>query len=96
MFARVTRFEMDVNRQEEASRIADTQISPGLRQEPGFKHMYALVDRQTGSGMVVTVWDSQADEEASRKKAGQYFAKLGDVLTAPPQRSEVYDVVGNA
>ena len=96
MFARVTRFEMDVNRQDEASHISDTQIRPGVRQEPGFKHMYALVDRQTGSGMVVTVWNSQADEEASRKKVGQYFAKLGDVLTAPPQRSEVYDVIGNA
>ena len=92
MYARVTRFQMQVERSEDANRITEQEITPGLRQEPGFKHLYVLVARETGQGMVVTLWESQAAEEASRPTTGQRFALLGEILTGPPGPSEVYEV----
>ena len=92
MYARVTRFQMQVERGEDANRITEQEITPGLRQEPGFKHLYVLVARETGQGMVVTLWESQAAEEASRSTTAQRFALLGEILTGPPQPSEVYEV----
>ncbi len=43
--------------------------------------------------MVVTLWESQAAEVASRPTTGQRFALLGEILTGPPQPSEVYEVM---
>lgn len=96
MFARITRFEMDIARRDEAMRISDTQISPGLQQEPGFKQMYALIDPDTGEGLVFTLWESEADEVASRPHVGRYFGMLGPMLKAVPDPGHVYEVVGSA
>jgi hypothetical protein len=96
MFARITRFEMDVARRDEAMRISDTQISPGLQREPGFKQMYALIDPDTGEGLVITLWETKGDEVASRSRVGHYFGMLGPMLTALPEPGPVYDVVGSA
>ncbi len=93
MYARVTRFQMQVERREDANRITEQEIAPGLRGEPGFKHLYVLVAPETGQGMVVTLWESRADEEASRPTTGQRFARLGAILAGPPQPSEVYEVM---
>ncbi len=92
MYARVTRFQMQMERREDASLITEQEITPGLRGEPGFKHLYVLVAPESGQGMVVTLWESQAAEEASRPTTGQRFARLGEILTGPPQPSEVYEV----
>jgi hypothetical protein len=93
MYARVTRFQMQIERSEDASRITEQEITPGLRGEPGFKHLYVLVAPESGQGMVVTLWESQAAEVASRPTTGQRFALLGEILTGPPQPSEVYEVM---
>ncbi len=92
MYARVTRFQMQLERREDANRITEQEITPGLRRELGFKHLYVLAAPETEPGMVVTLWASQADEEASRPTTGQRFARLGEILTGPPQPSEVYGV----
>ena len=92
MYARVTRFQMQIERSEDASCITEQEITPGLRGEPGFKHLYVLVAPESGQGMVVTLWESQAAEVASRPATGQRFALLGEILTGPPQPSEVYEV----
>lgn len=93
MYARVTQFQADPARADEASRIVDHEIIPGLREEPGFERMYALVDMQTGQGMVVTIWESPAAEEASRPRVGERFARLGPILTGPPQPGQTFTVV---
>lgn len=96
MHARVTRFAMNIDRRDEATRISDTRITPGIQQEPGFKQMYALVDPDTGEGLVLTVWESEDDEAASRSHVGHYFGMLGPLMKAPPDESHVYEIVGSA
>jgi hypothetical protein len=43
--------------------------------------------------MVVTLWSSEAGEQASRASVAKRFAMLGEIVTAPPPPSEVYEVV---
>lgn len=95
MYARVTRFQFDPARRQEAIDISDDELIAGLRQEQEFEHIYILAGHD-GSGMVVTLWSSETGEQASRASVAQRFAILGDIVTAPPPPSEVYEVVTNA
>lgn len=92
MYARVTRFQYDPSKREEAIRISDDELIAGLRQEQDFENIYILADND-GAGMVITLWSTEAGEQASRASVAQRFAILGDIMTAPPPPSEVYEVV---
>jgi heme-degrading monooxygenase HmoA len=92
MYARVTQFQMKPGRRDDAVRIADQEILPGMKEDQGFRHIYVLVDEQGTDGMVITLWETAADEQASRAKVGQRFGQLSDVLAGQPQPSQVYEV----
>ena len=96
MHARVTTFSADASRLAEANRISEAEIIPRLREQPGFHAIYVLVDRDSGEGLVVTIWDSAEREGASRGTVAQSFARLGGILTGPPSPSRVYGVVDQA
>jgi quinol monooxygenase YgiN len=96
MYARVTRFQFDPSRRDDATRITDQEVIPGMRQEQGFEHIYVLTDEETGEGMVVTLWADEASEQASRASMGQRFAKLGDIMTAPPSPTEIFEVASHS
>lgn len=93
MYARVTQFKIDPSRREEAVRITDERIIPGMKQDQGFKHIYVLGDKTTGDGMVVSIWDSQADLDANRTKIGQRFGELGDIIVNLTQPSLEFEVM---
>ena len=95
MYARVTHFQMDPQRRDDAARIADESIMPGMRDDQGFEHIYVLMDASTGDGIVVTLWNAQADMDASQSKVGQRFGQLGDIVTGQPQPSRTYEVVSH-
>ena len=96
MYARVTRFQMDTNRRNEAAEISDSRIAPALRDTPGFKRMDVLVDPGDGDGLVVTYWESRAAEVASRESVSRHFGTLGAILTAPPEPSRAFELVAGA
>jgi heme-degrading monooxygenase HmoA len=64
----------------EAQRYGE-EIVPEKRQEPGFRGMYSFVDRDAGKGVTVTLWDSEADLQASaaaaEKQRGAGIARTG-------------------
>lgn len=47
-------------------------IMPKLREVAGFQGIYALADRDTGTTMSVTLWDSEDDLRASEDAANQF------------------------
>lgn len=92
MYARVTMFQMQPSRRDEAVRITEQEIIPAMKDEQGFKHMYVLGDPTTGDGMVISFWESEADLEAGRAKVGQRFARLGDIIVDVTQPSREWQV----
>jgi quinol monooxygenase YgiN len=93
MQARVTHVQVRVDKIDEAISIYRDSVVPVAKAQNGYRATYMLVDRATGKGMAITVWDSLETLQAS-EGSGYYqeqLAKFAPVLAAPPTR-EVYEV----
>ena len=90
MHARVMRVELgDVDR---ASSFVRDQIVPSATQQPGIIAAYWLVDRASGRGLAVTIWESEdamlASESVARE-AARKEQQDGAVESAAVERYEV-------
>jgi heme-degrading monooxygenase HmoA len=93
MFARLTTFQIKVDKMDETIRVYEESVVPAARSQNGYRGNYLLTDRKTGKGIAVTLWDSEQDAVAN-EQSGYYQEQVGkfkDVFTAPPVR-EGYEV----
>ena len=92
MHARVTRFKGEPARVDEGIRNIKERVVPEAKKLAGFKHGYWLVDRKTGEGFGVTVFDSEealrASEDAA-KKIREQAASTGATQITGVERYEV-------
>lgn len=94
MYARVATVHVQVDKLDEAIRVYQEGVVPALRQVPGFEGVELLVNRETGHGISITHWASQADQFAS-EASGFYreqVAKFRGLFDTMPVR-DVYEVV---
>lgn len=78
-----------------AMRQAGTPPPPDpITQLPGFRGNFTLYDEQTGKGMIVGLWETEADLQASMNTHQDAHRKLATAGTwiAPPT-IEVFNVV---
>ena len=96
MHARVTRFKSEPARVDEGIRTIKEQVVPSAKKLAGFKGGYWLVDRRTGEGFSVTLFESEAalasSEESAKKIRAQAEAAGGSKITGV----ERYEVVAEA
>ena len=71
MFARVSTFQGPPDQTAEGIRLAREQILPAARLMDGFKGIYLLYDRESGKSLSVTLWETEADMQASEEAASQ-------------------------
>ena len=93
MYARVTSGQLHPDKIDEATRIYRESITPALKQAKGFKTLLVLADRATGKGLVITLWETEAELQASQT-SGLYqeqAAKLAQLL-ASMSSVETYEV----
>jgi heme-degrading monooxygenase HmoA len=92
--ARVTSLQVPPERVEELEREFRDRIVPLLRAERGFCRAAAYVNRQTGSVVVATGWQTADDREASEPSVAPLRSELTERLGASsPVRIELYDLV---
>ncbi len=96
MYARVVRFQIQPGKTNEAVSIYRDSVVPAVKKTKGFKSVLVLTDPNTGKGLSVTVWETEADMTAGETN-GYYresFAKLRAVGadTAAPTGPEHYEV----
>lgn len=60
IFARVTRFQDEPTGLDAAVEQFRSELAPTAKKQPGFLRAYLLVDRESGRGMAMTLWDSEA------------------------------------
>ncbi len=60
---------------EEAVRIYQDSVIPAAKEEGGFRGALMLTDQDTGVGVSITLWESEADMHAS-EASGFYHQKL--------------------
>jgi len=96
MHARVTRFKGEPARVDEGIKSIKDNVIPNAKKLAGFKGGYWLVDRKTGVGFSVALFESEAavqsSEEAAKKTREQATSNGAIQITGV----EHYEVVAQA
>ncbi len=64
MYARIGQAQVQPDYIEQGARNFKEIVVPVLKQQKGFKHIYSMVDHQTGKVYTVGLWESEADMKA--------------------------------
>jgi heme-degrading monooxygenase HmoA len=91
--ARVVNLRVRPVDMEEMVRIYRDSVVPAARGQQGFGGAMLLTDPETGIGISVTIWETEADREAG-EASGYYKEQIGkfaDLLTETPVRKH-YEV----
>src|SRR5881628_4143911 len=96
MHARVTRYEGNPQHLETAIKAINEQVIPGAKKIAGFKGGYWLVDRKSGKGFSVTLFESESALRASEDAAAQLRSGVAQTSGAKITGVEQYEVVGQA
>ncbi len=94
MIARVTMARSQPGSTEEFIHVVEEGFLPGARQQPGFKGFLLLTERGTGSHIGISLWDSEADAQASEGPGGYYqeqIERLTGLQDVPPTHA-LYEV----
>ncbi len=94
MHARVITSQFQPGKAEDAVNLWRDKIAPSLKQRKGFRGAYLMGDRNTGRGVTVTLWETEADATA-QDTSGEYqqaVALFAQLFAAPPTR-EQYEVL---
>jgi heme-degrading monooxygenase HmoA len=90
--ARLTIFEGDASRIDEATQTSMEEILPKAREMAGLKGIFSLADRASGKVKVITLWDSADSMQASEsqgEKLRQANIEAGAGKIAGVRRYEV-------
>ena len=93
MFARLTMVQVKPENIDETTKLYGESVVPAAKSQKGYKGAYMLVDRSTGKGVSISLWESEEDAIAN-EQSGYYQEQIGkfkDFLTAPPVQ-EGYEV----
>jgi len=92
MHARVIRFKSEPARVDDGIRNIKDNVIPNAKKLTGFKGGYWLVDRKTGTGFGVTLFESEAalqSSEEAAKKIREQAASTGIIQITGVERYEV-------
>ncbi|NHZ97916.1 hypothetical protein F2P46_19625 [Massilia sp. CCM 8734] len=86
MFARVAHVQAKPEKIGEVVALYTSSVMPVLQQLHGFKGTYLLTDPDTGKGMSITLWETEADRLASDSEAALHgpIVQVMPLLAAPP------------
>jgi heme-degrading monooxygenase HmoA len=93
MYARVTFATAEPAKIDESIKVVRDSILPAAKKQKGFKGLYYLGNRSTGKGMVIVLWNTEADMTAG-ESSGFYreqVAKVAPLLSGAPTM-EHYEV----
>ena len=93
MFARVTRLQGQVDRLDQGIRIFQEQTLPVVQAQSGFTGAYLLVDRQQGTALAISMWDSEGAMQQSEHDIAEQRTQAAQQMGAGEPTVEHYEVV---
>ena len=84
MYARLTTTQTAVDKTDQAVEIWRDKVGPALKQQKGFKGAYLIGDHETGKGISITLWETDADVKATDATLPQILALFEGMFTAQP------------
>jgi hypothetical protein len=94
MHARVTKYEGSPEQVDAAVKLVKETILPGAKRLQGFKGGYWLLDRASGKGFSVTLFESEAALHATEDDAAQLRSRASSIVKITAV--ERYEVVAEA
>jgi hypothetical protein len=91
--SRVNFLETAPDRIDDIARVMREVVHPGIRDEAGFVGYIVLGNRETGSALGVTLWESGDAREASDVKARQIRPRVEQETGGTMRAVERYDVL---
>ena len=94
MIARVTMARSQPGSTDEFIQVVEEGFLPAAREQPGFRGFLLLTERGTGNHIGISLWDSEADAQASEGPGGYYqeqLQRLTSLQAAPPTHA-LYEV----
>jgi heme-degrading monooxygenase HmoA len=71
VYARVSTLEGSPEQIDEGLRFLREEVLPTGKEDPGFKGLIALGDRQSGKAISITLWESEETMRATEQDANQ-------------------------
>jgi heme-degrading monooxygenase HmoA len=68
MYARVTNIRFSPQMEAEVTSVAQG-LAPILKRQRGFEGLQVLTDPKAGKGIIVSLWETEADAEASEARS---------------------------
>jgi heme-degrading monooxygenase HmoA len=90
--ARITTFEGDASRIDEATRNSIENILPRAKQMTGWKGVVSLADRGSGKVLLVTLWDSPESMKASEEQADKFRSENAEAGAGTIKGIDSYEV----
>ena len=92
MYARVTTTQFSPYRLEEAIGVIRDHTVPAAQKQDGFKGYLLLVDRSTGKGITITLWEEEQDRDVSGPESYYYREEIGRVVPMLTDAPSVEDL----
>lgn len=80
MYARITTTQFSPYRLDEAINVSRDHTLPAAQKQTGFKGYLMLVDRSTGKGITITLWEEESDREITGPNSGYYRDAIGRIV----------------
>ena len=92
MFARVHFMNTQPGKRDEVTQFIQETVLPSARGWHGFKGYLALLEPNTGKGIAIALWETEADVSASAPSNQELVAEAMNFLSSAPV-TEMYEVV---
>jgi heme-degrading monooxygenase HmoA len=90
--ARVSTFEGDASRIDEATKTSIENILPKAREMSGWKGVFSLADRTSGKVILITLWDSPESMQASEEQGEKLRAANAEAGAGTIKGVDRYEV----
>lgn len=80
MYARVSTYEGSVEDYDASLEKMRSDIAPQVRAMPGSAGLLSMIDRNTGRGLSITLWDSEEAMVATREQANQVRSQAASAM----------------
>ena len=84
MYTSIVEIQFQPGRMDEAMEITEG-MTPDLAQLDGLRQ-FIVVDKGNDAGLVLAIYDSQAQQEVAGPKAQELLGRMGALFAAPPER----------
>ena len=88
MYARVINSQLVSGKADDAVAIWRDKLAPGIKQAKGFKGAYIMGDRNTGKGVTITLWETEADANAMNASFAQSLGLFEGLFAGPPELNQ--------